>query len=140
MSFSEDWILNLHVCFLFLSNSVCCLGVFGQNMILSSSLNCDMYHQLPSLKLTAPAPENRPCPKRKLVFQTSIFRCYVSFREGNPLKTCDICQCECWSLSHWLRGAHFQLVSGVRIHHLLVSKKKYLKKKCHRMKIPGAFF
>ena len=28
------------------------------------------------------APENRPGPKRKLVFQPSIFRGYVSFREG----------------------------------------------------------
>ena len=30
------------------------------------------------------APENMPGPKRKLVFQASIFRCeHVSFREGN---------------------------------------------------------
>ena len=29
------------------------------------------------------APENRAIPKRKLVFQASIFRCHVSFREGN---------------------------------------------------------
>ncbi len=28
------------------------------------------------------APENRPKPNRKVVFQTSIFRGYVSFREG----------------------------------------------------------
>ena len=27
-------------------------------------------------------PENRPDPKKKLVFQPSIFRCYVSLREG----------------------------------------------------------
>ena len=27
-------------------------------------------------------------PKRKLVFQTSIFRCYVSFRECKRIKTC----------------------------------------------------
>ncbi len=39
--------------------------------------------QLPSLKLTAKAPENRPKPNRKVVFQPSIFRGYVSFREGN---------------------------------------------------------
>jgi len=36
-----------------------------------------------SLKLTAKAPENRPGPKRKPVFRPFIFRCYVSFREGN---------------------------------------------------------
>ena len=41
---------------------------------------------LPSLKLTANAPENRPGPKRKVVFQPSIFRCYVSFREGTYRK------------------------------------------------------
>jgi len=36
-----------------------------------------------SLKLTAKAPENRQGPKRKLVFQPSIFRGEnVSFREG----------------------------------------------------------
>ena len=35
-----------------------------------------------SLKLTAKGPENRPGPKRKLIFQPSIFRCY-SFKEGN---------------------------------------------------------
>ena len=33
---------------------------------------------VPSLKR---APENRPKPKREVVFQSSIFRCYVSFRE-----------------------------------------------------------
>ena len=37
------------------------------------------------------APENRPGPKRKLVFQPSIFRCYVSFREG----ICGICFSAC---------------------------------------------
>ncbi len=35
-----------------------------------------------SLKLTSKAAENRPGPKRKLVFQPSMLRCYVSFREG----------------------------------------------------------
>ena len=35
--------------------------------------------------LTCLAPENRPGPKRKLIFQPSIFRCEeVSFREGIP--------------------------------------------------------
>ena len=40
---------------------------------------------VPSLKLTANAPGNRPGPERKLVFQLSVFTCYVSFREDNPL-------------------------------------------------------
>ncbi len=31
------------------------------------------------------APENRPSQKVSLVFQPSIFRCYVSFREGSRL-------------------------------------------------------
>ena len=31
--------------------------------------------KIPSLKLIAKAPENGPGPKRKLVFQPSIFRC-----------------------------------------------------------------
>ena len=39
--------------------------------------------QIHSLKLTANAPENRPSEKETIVFQPSIFRCYVSFREGN---------------------------------------------------------
>ena len=39
-------------------------------------------NELPSLKLTAKAPENSPSQKETIVFQSSIFRCYVSFREG----------------------------------------------------------
>ena len=35
----------------------------------------DVKKNHPSLKLTAKASENRPGPKRKLVFQPSIFRC-----------------------------------------------------------------
>ena len=35
-----------------------------------------------TLPETEIAPENRPKPKRQLVFQPSIFRCYVSVREG----------------------------------------------------------
>ena len=35
-----------------------------------------------TLSETNISPENRPGPKRKLVFQPSIFRCYVSFGEG----------------------------------------------------------
>ena len=31
----------------------------------------------------AVAPENKQGPKRKVIFQPSIFRGYVSFREGN---------------------------------------------------------
>ena len=37
---------------------------------------------LPTLPETNIAPEDWPGPKRKLVFQPSNFRCYVSFREG----------------------------------------------------------
>ena len=36
----------------------------------------------PSLKLTASSPLQIWFPKRKFIFQPSIFRCYVSFREG----------------------------------------------------------
>ena len=46
------------------------LGVFGGRNLI------------PSLKLTAKAPENRPKPNRKVVFQPFIFRGYVSSREG----------------------------------------------------------
>ena len=38
--------------------------------------------KVPSLKETAKAPENRPFQKETIVFQPSIFGCYVSFREG----------------------------------------------------------
>ncbi len=38
--------------------------------------------ELSSLKLTANAPENTRGPKRKFIFQPSIFRGHVSFREG----------------------------------------------------------
>ena len=41
---------------------------------------CINYQPLPSLKLTYPLKIDHP--KRKLVFQPSIFKCYVSFREG----------------------------------------------------------
>ena len=44
---------------------------------------------LPSLKLTAKAPENRPKPKKEtsIVFQQNPFlgAKHVSFSEGNPL-------------------------------------------------------
>ena len=40
-----------------------------------------------SLKLTSKAPENRPSQKETIVFQPSIFRCYVCFRKvGSILK------------------------------------------------------
>ena len=41
-------------------------------------------HGEPMMKQTAKAPENRLGPKRKqqVVFQPSIFKCHVSFREG----------------------------------------------------------
>ena len=38
---------------------------------------------LGTLPETNMAPEDRPGPKRKLIFQPSIFRCYFSFREGS---------------------------------------------------------
>ena len=43
------------------------------------SLSCSIELHLPKTNV---APENRPGPKRKLVFQLSIFRGYVSFRGG----------------------------------------------------------
>ena len=41
---------------------------------------------VPSLKLTIFSPENRPSQKERIVFQPSIFRGYVSFREGIYVK------------------------------------------------------
>ena len=38
---------------------------------------------LPSLKLTAKAHENWVSQRETIVFQPSILRCYVSFRDGN---------------------------------------------------------
>ncbi len=38
---------------------------------------------VPSLKLTAKAPQNTPKPKRKVASQPPVFRYYVSFRECN---------------------------------------------------------
>ena len=51
-----------------------------------------------SLRLTAFAPENRPSQKETIVFQPSIFRCYVSFREGN--KNVWTCHVMLFSLRH----------------------------------------
>ena len=58
-------------------------------LLVSGGVILFNYVQLPSLKLTANAPENRPKrtqKERRIVFQPSIFRCKlaVSFREGNP--------------------------------------------------------
>ena len=51
------------------------------------SLGLILFADLPSLKLTAKAPENRPSQKETILFQPSIFRCEnVSFREGSPQK------------------------------------------------------
>ena len=44
----------------------------SKGLSLGSFVIANMLH---SLKLTAKAPENRPGPKRKFVFQPSIFRC-----------------------------------------------------------------
>ena len=47
----------------------------------------DKVKQLHSLKLTWPL--KMDFPKRELVFQPSIFRCYVSFREGKHVQNHD---------------------------------------------------
>ena len=66
--------------------------------ILASSIIEQLLHRflkeqkrkivLPSLKLTANAPENRPKPNRKVVFQPSIFRgeLLVSGRVDEPFQ------------------------------------------------------
>ena len=41
--------------------------------------------QKPTLPETNVAPESRPSQKERIVFQPSIFRCDVSFREGTLL-------------------------------------------------------
>ena len=46
--------------------------------VVESSIRAEIH----SLKLTAKAPENGLGPKRTRLFQPSIFRGYVSFREG----------------------------------------------------------
>ena len=46
--------------------------------------NSDVHFLKGTLPETNMATENRPGPKRKLVFQPQCFRCYVSFREGIP--------------------------------------------------------
>ncbi len=58
-------------------------------VVLHVKLRFQISELLPSLTLTANAPENRSTPKCRnvLVFQPSIFRCElaVSFREGNTI-------------------------------------------------------
>ena len=53
--------------------------------IITSGIQTWFVPQKLTLKLTAKAPENRPGPERKLTFQPSIFRCYVSFTEGREM-------------------------------------------------------
>ena len=50
-------------------------------LVLISCLQIWFYNQLPSLKLTVRT-WKWAGPQRKLAFQPSIFRCYLSFREG----------------------------------------------------------
>ena len=57
------------------------LKIHSKRTVLAGFSTKDAY--IHSLKLTAKAPENRPGPNRKVVFQPSIFRCYLSFREGS---------------------------------------------------------
>ena len=67
---------------------------------------------IPSLKLTAKAPENRPGPYRKAVFQPSIFRgeLLVSGRvynwyppKKNGAKNCFVTNPEDEKLNNWIR-------------------------------------
>ena len=45
--------------------------------------------QVPSLKLTNSSPLKMIISNRNLLFQRSIFRCYVSFREGSCGSSCN---------------------------------------------------
>ena len=55
---------------------------FNTNLVtikFAGFLDSDLWFSIPSLKLTAKAPENKPKrPKRNVVFQPSIFRCYAN--------------------------------------------------------------
>ena len=59
-----------------------------------------------TLPETNVAPENRPS-QRKLVFQPSIFSCYVSFREGTSLAT--YCFDVLYPTYHGSTGGSFQI-------------------------------
>ena len=61
----------------------------GMPKILTSKPHMDarvLYIPKPTLPETNGLPLKIGHPKRKLVFQSSIFRCYVSFREGKYLE------------------------------------------------------
>ena len=65
-----------------------------QSMVqLTPQLNYQRRNLTFTLHKTNIAPENRVSP-RKLVFQPSIFRWYVSFREGNLLTSMPIQRCK----------------------------------------------
>ncbi len=68
-------------------SSISCLNPMIAEKVSHEKLNTERREKgtknLPSLKLTANAPENRPKPNRKVIFQPSILRGgNVSFREG----------------------------------------------------------
>ena len=56
---------------------------FGHPIPKQPQINIEYHHHIHSRKLTWPLKIGHP--KRKLVFQPVIFRCYVSFREGTIL-------------------------------------------------------
>ena len=75
------------------SGSLCSILAETNSLQLPGSTNYLLHiptslNLLPSLKLTLPL--KMGLPKRKLVFQPSIFRGYVSFREGITCFTGDI--------------------------------------------------
>ena len=66
----------------------------------------------PKLKLTAKAPETRPGPKRKLIFQPSIFRFEnANFREGTCLLGIPINK-PFATVTGWGVDPRYMLVSG----------------------------
>ena len=94
--------------------------IWYKNLVVPQTDTCFLFferpYDIPSLKLTAKAPENKPFrpQKERIVFQPSIFRCYVSFREGRQCED-EIFQTHCMCLvcldwEHRSSGLRAQIV------------------------------
>ena len=90
-------LFHLHLCRIQGSSEV----NFAGSILFVSSFKVHLYIPETNSKF---APENRPKPNRKVVFQPSIFRGYVSFREG-------IHSIGCWSKTVVARSIKLDLMS-----------------------------
>lgn len=108
---STPWFRLPYVFFFFRAKGRCSSNLHILCLLCSETIPGDSRKTLPETDSSS-HPENRPFAQKKtiVVFQTSILqvRCYVTFREGNPLICCIkyTCNIDFWIWTLWFPVAH----------------------------------